>query len=60
MIEIFKLKEGDIFIHRNIVYEIIRKDKWTSCCRYVNDKYKLGGWCKYLYCDFSNYIKVEI
>lgn len=28
--------------------------------RYVNDKYKLGGWCKYLYCDFSNYIKVEI
>lgn len=46
MIEIFKLKEGDVFIHKNIVYEIIRKDKWTSCCRYVNDKYKLGGWCK--------------
>lgn len=60
MIEIFKLKEGDIFIHKNITYEIIRKDKWTSCCRYVNDKYQFGRWCKYLYCDFSNYIKVEI
>lgn len=29
MIEIFKLKEGDVFIHKNIVYEIIRKDKIT-------------------------------
>lgn len=60
MIEIFKLKEGDIFIYKNIVYEIVCKDKWTSCCRYVNDKYNLGSWCKYLYCDFSNYTKVEI
>lgn len=60
MIEIFDLKVGDLFIYKGAVYEIIAKDKWTSKCKYLNDKYRFGRWCKYLYCDFSNYIKVEI
>lgn len=60
MTEVFDLKVGDLFIHKGVVYEIIAKDKWTSCCRYLNDKYRFGSWCQYLYCDFSNYIKVEI
>lgn len=40
MTEIFDLKVGDLFIHKGVVYEIIAKDKWTSCCRYLNDKYR--------------------
>lgn len=61
MIEIFDLKVGDLFIHKGAVYEIIVKDKWTSCCRYLNDEYHFGSWCQqYSYCNFSNYIKVEI
>lgn len=60
MTEIFDLKVGDLFIHKGTAYEIIAKSKWTSICRYLNDKYCFGGWCQYLYCDFSNYTKVEI
>lgn len=60
MTEIFNLKVGDLFIYKGTVYEIIAKSKWTSLCRYLNDKYRFGGWYQYLYCDFSNYTKVEI
>lgn len=60
MTEIFNLKVGDLFIHKGVVYEIIAKSKWTFLCGYLNDKYRFGDWCQYLYCDFSNYTKVEI
>ena len=60
MTEIFNLKVGDLFIHKGTVYEIITKSKWISQCRYLNDKYRFGNWRQYLYCDFSNYTKVEI
>ena len=59
-VKLSNLKVDDLFIHKGTVYEIITKSKWTSQCRYLNDKYCFGGWCQYLYCDFSNYTKVEI
>lgn len=34
--------------------------KVGDLCGYLNDKYRFGDWCQYLYCDFSNYTKVEI
>lgn len=55
-IKISGLKVGDIFCYRNVIYEVVMKDTWTTTCRYVND----AKTPKYLYCDFSNYTKVEI
>lgn len=59
-VKLSNLKAGDLFTYKGTVYEIITKSKWTSQCRYLNDKYRFGGWGQYLYCDFSNYTKVEI
>lgn len=59
-VKLSNLKVGDLFIHKGTIYEVIAKDKWSSKCRYINDKYRFGGWDQYLYCDFSNYTKVEI
>lgn len=53
-IKISNLQEGDLFIYKDVMYEIIHKDKWETYCKYVNDKSHLGG------CKFSNYTKVEI
>lgn len=38
-VKLSNLKVGDLFIHKGTVYEIVAKNKWTSCCRYLNDKY---------------------
>jgi hypothetical protein len=61
-IKISNLQEGDLFIYKDVMYEIIHKDKWETYCKYVNDKSHLGGCLssEYLYCKFSNYTKVEI
>lgn len=59
MIKISNLKVGDLFEHKGTMYEIVRKDKWSSYCRYVNDHYK-ESWVDYLYCNFSNYTKVNV
>jgi len=42
------------------LYEVWQKNTWNTRCRYLNDKYRYGDWWEYLYCDFSNYTKVEI
>ena len=55
-IDVSTLKEGDTFIHKGVLYEVWQKNTW----RYLNDKYRYGDWWEYLYCDFSNYTKVEI
>ncbi len=59
-VKISTLKEGDTFIHKGVLYEVWQKNAWNTRCRYSNDKYHYGDWWKYLYCDFSNYTKVEI
>jgi hypothetical protein len=59
-VKISNLKEGDTFIYKGVLYEVWYKQKWSTCCVYLNDKYRYGDWHKYLYCDFSNYTKVEI
>lgn len=61
-IKISNLQEGDLFMYKGAMYEIVHKDKWETYCKYVNDKSHLGGWLsrKYLYCNFSNYTKVEV
>ena len=59
-VKISTLKEGDTFIHKGVLYEGGQKNTWNTRCRYLNDKYRYGDWWKYLYCDFSNYTKVEI
>lgn len=61
-IEISNLKNGDLFKYRGVIYEIIDKGVWETYCKYINDKYELGGWLssKYLYCNFSNYTRVEV
>lgn len=61
-VKISNLQEGDLFIYKDVMYEIIHKDKWETYCKYVNDKSHLGGWLpsEYLYYKFSNYTKVEI
>jgi hypothetical protein len=63
-IKLSRLNIGDIFLHKGIVYEIVKKDKWTTECKYINDAKpawpNLYPFPKYLYCSFSNYIKVEI
>lgn len=60
-VKLSNLEEGTLFEHRGVIYEIIRKCKWSSYCRYVNDA-KCADWCKtkYLYCSFSNYTKVSV
>lgn len=58
-VKLSNLKVGDLFIHKGTMYEVIEKSKWTSKCRYVNDKCRYGDF-NYLCCDFSNYTKVEI
>ena len=61
-IKISNLQEGDLFIYKDVMYEIVHKDKWETYCKYVNDKYSLEGWLsrRYFYCSFSNYTKVEV
>lgn len=53
-IKISRLKVGDIFCYRNVIYEVVMK----NTCKYINDD--ITPIPKYLYCDFSNYTKVEI
>lgn len=60
LIKLSRLKVGDLFFHKGIIYEIISKDVWTTKCKYINDAKTRWPIPKYLYCDFSNYIKVEI
>lgn len=61
-IKISNLKVGGLFMYEGVMYEIVDKKKWETYCKYVNDKSHLGGWLsrKYLYCNFSNYTKVEV
>lgn len=61
-IKISNLQEGDVFMYKGVMYEIVHKDKWETYCKCVNDKSHLGGWfsSEYLYCKFSNYTKVEV
>jgi hypothetical protein len=61
-VKISNLQEGDLFTYKGVMYEIVRKDKWETYCKYINNKYSLEGWFsrKYLYCKFSNYTKVEV
>ncbi len=55
-IKLSRLKVGDIFCYRGVIYEVVIKNAWTTTCRYAND----AKTPKYMYCDFNNYIKVEI
>lgn len=57
-IKISRLKVGDIFCYRNVIYEVVMKNKWSTTCKYINDA--ITPISKYLYCDFNNYTKVEI
>lgn len=57
-IKISRLKVGDIFCYRNVIYEVVMKNTWSTTCKYINDD--ITPIPKYLYCDFSNYTKVEI
>lgn len=60
-IKISNLQEGDVFMYKGVIYEIVHKDKWETYCKYVNDKSHLRWFSsKYLYCKFSNYTKVEV
>lgn len=60
-VKLSNLNVGDIFMYEGMMYEILNKTQWQSYCRYVNDKYNVD-WInsKYLYCHFSNYVKVEV
>ena len=50
-IKISNLQEGDVFMYKGVMYEIVHKDKWETYCKYVNDKSHLGWFSsKYLYC----------
>lgn len=51
-VKLSNLNVGDIFMFKGVMYEITNKTQWISTCRYVNDKY--------LYCNFSNYVKVDV
>lgn len=57
-IKLSRLKVGDIFCYHGVIYEVVIKNAWTTTCRYINDD--ITPIPKYLYCDFSNYTKVEI
>lgn len=41
-IKISNLQEGDLFIYKGVMYEIVHKDKWETYCKYVNNKSRLG------------------
>ena len=56
-IKISRLKVGDIFCYRNVIYEVVMKNTWSTICKYINDAITP---IQYLYCDFNNYTKVEI
>lgn len=30
-------------MYKGVMYEIVHKDKWETYCKYINDKYSLGG-----------------
>lgn len=57
-IKISRLKVGDIFCYSNVIYEVVMKNTWSTACKYMNDA--IPPISRYLYCDFSNYTKVEI
>ena len=59
LIKLSRLNVGNLFFHRGTIYEIVSKEAWTTRCKYCNDS-KTRGMPKYLYCDFSNYTKVEV
>ena len=42
------------------MYEVISVHKWSITCKYTNNLYDKQIFAsKYLYCDFSKYVKVE-
>lgn len=49
-IKISRLKVGDIFCYRNVIYEVVMKNAWSTTCKYINDA--ITPIPKYLYCDF--------
>lgn len=52
-------KVGDIFEYKGVMYEVISVNKWDVTCAYINDLYdKIRYTDKYLYCNFSKYLKV--
>lgn len=57
-IKISRLKVGDIFCYRNVIYEVVMKNTWSTTCKYINDT--ITPIPKYPYCDFNKYTKVEI
>lgn len=44
-ITLSRLKIGNIFIYNDMIYEIIGKDRWTTYCKYPNEKYKKSSIC---------------
>lgn len=60
LIKLSRLNVGDLFSHRGTIYEIVSKEAWTTKCKYVNESKTRWYMPKYLYCDFSNYTKVEV
>ena len=34
-IKISRLKVGDIFCYRNVIYEVVMKNKWSTTCKYI-------------------------
>lgn len=57
-IKISRLKVGGIFCYRNVIYDVVMKNTWSTICKYINGA--ITPIPKYLYCDFNNYTKVEI
>lgn len=57
-IKISRLKVGDIFCYRNVIYGVVMKNTRPTTYKYINDD--ITPIPKYLYCGFSNYTKVEI
>ena len=50
-VKISNLQEGDLFMYKGVIYEIVDKSKWETYCKYVNDKSHLGGWFPTRYKD---------
>ena len=48
-IKISNLQEGDLFIYKGVMYEIVHKDKWETYCKYVNNKSRLGWFFKRIF-----------
>ena len=36
-IKLSRLKVGDIFCYRGVIYEVVIKNAWPTTCRYAND-----------------------